>query len=214
MLPRAIPCANTLELNKSKINGHFVPPRELLPQSRYAKSWGHLMATPTLGTYLRRLKQAMAAEALAPCSDRELVERFRSGRDEDAFRAILERHGPMVFQVCRRVLAAAADVEDAFQATFLVLVRRGHTIRRQSSLGSWLHGVARRTALKLRSQADRQRRRERTTARAEGDGISDETTWGELRGILDEELERLPEASREPRTKSGPRPPTAFVASG
>jgi RNA polymerase sigma factor (sigma-70 family) len=173
-------------------------PRGLLPQSKHANGWEHVMATATLGTYLRRLKQAMAAEALAPCSDRELVERFCSSRDDDAFRAIIERHGPMVFQVCRRVLAAPADVEDAFQATFLVLVRRGHTIRQQASLGSWLHGVARRTALKLRIQADRQRRREEQTAKSDRDPITDDTAWGELRSILDEELQRLPEINRAP----------------
>lgn len=154
------------------------------------------MAATTLGTFLRGLKQAMATEALAGCSDRDLVERFRSGRDDAAFRAVLERHGPMVYQVCRRALNSAADVEDAFQATFLVLVRRGHTIRRHSSLASWLHGVAHRTALKLRTQADRRRRREARSARTTPAGLADDTTWGELRGLLDEELQRLPELCR------------------
>src|SRR5262245_28158646 len=154
------------------------------------------MAAATLGKFLRGLKQAMAAEALAGCSDRELVERFRSGRDEAAFRAVLERHGPMVYQVCRRALTSPADVEDAFQATFLVLVRRGHTIRKHASLASWLHGVARRTALKLRTQADRRKHREARTARPVAAGLADDTTWGELRGLLDEELQRLPEGCR------------------
>jgi RNA polymerase sigma factor (sigma-70 family) len=154
------------------------------------------MAATTLPTFLNRLKQAMAGEALAACSDRELVERLRAGRDDAAFRAVLERHGPMVFQVCRRALNSTADVEDAFQATFLVLVRRGHTIRRHTSLASWLHGVARRTALKLRTQASRRRRRETRSARPASVGLADDTTWGELRGLLDEELERLPEACR------------------
>jgi len=154
------------------------------------------MAAPTLGAFLRQLSQAMAAEALADCPDRDLVERVRAGRDELAFRAILERHGLMVFRVCRRVLASPADAEDAFQATFLVLVRRGHTIRRRASLAAWLHGVAHRTALKLRAQADRRRRREDRAARRAAGGIPEDTPWGEVRAILDEELGRLPEASR------------------
>jgi RNA polymerase sigma factor (sigma-70 family) len=156
------------------------------------------MATPSLGTYLHRLKLAMAAEALADCSDRELVDRLRSDQDDGAFRAILERHGPMVYQVCRRVLSSQADVEDAFQATFLVLVRRGHTIRRRASLASWLHGVAHRTAIKLRTQAGRRRRREEKVARGDAAVLRDDTTWGELRAILDEELGALPDACRAP----------------
>jgi RNA polymerase sigma factor (sigma-70 family) len=156
------------------------------------------MATPTLGTFLRSLKQAMGAEALASCSDRELVEQFRSARGDAVFRAILERHGPMVLQVCRRVLSSPTDVEDAFQATFLILIRRGHTVRRHSSLASWLHGVAWRSALKLRTQSDRRRRREARTAESTPTAVTDDTTWGELRGILDEELQRLPETFRAP----------------
>lgn len=153
------------------------------------------MATPTLGTFLRRLKQAMTAETLASCSDVELIERFRESRDEGVFQAILDRHGPMVFQVCRRVLSSQPDIEDAFQATFLILIRRGHTIRRRASLGSWLHGVAHRTSLKLRAQSDR-RRRETPPRCGEPVDVNDDMSWRELRGILDEELQRLPEASR------------------
>src|SRR5262245_23042755 len=156
------------------------------------------MATPTLGTFLRRLKQAMSAETLAGCSDRDLIERFRAGRDEAAFHAILERHGPMVFQVCRRALASPSDVEDAFQATCLILARKGHAIRKHTALGSWLHGVAHRSALKLRTQSDRRRRRETASANGEAVQVTDDTTWGELRGILDEEMQRLPETVRAP----------------
>jgi RNA polymerase sigma factor (sigma-70 family) len=140
----------------------------------------------------------MSAETLAACSDRELVEQFRANRDEAAFQAILDRHGPMVFQVCRRALSSTADVEDAFQATFLILVRRGHTIRKNASLGSWLHGVARRTAIKLRTQSDRRVRREARSANGKPAHVTDDTKWGDLRGILDEELARLPETVRAP----------------
>jgi RNA polymerase sigma factor (sigma-70 family) len=156
------------------------------------------MATPTLGIFLQRLKQSMSAEALASRSDAELIEQFRAHRDDAAFRAILDRHGPMVFQVCRRVLDSQADIEDAFQATFLILVRRGHTIRRSASLGSWLHGVAHRTALKLRTQSNRRRMRELKACGPELVDGKDDITWRELRGILDEELQRLPQTCRAP----------------
>ncbi len=156
------------------------------------------MPAPNLGSYLRRLQQAMAAETLAPCTDRDLVERFCASQDEVAFRAILDRHGAMVLNVCRRALNSTADIEDAFQATFLVLVRRGHAIRRPASLGSWLHGVARRTALKVRTEAACRTRHEQCRVAPERNDIGDESTWGEVRGILDEELARLPEANRAP----------------
>jgi RNA polymerase sigma factor (sigma-70 family) len=156
------------------------------------------MATPTLGTFLHRLKTAMATETLASRSDQELIEEFRAGRDEVIFRAIMERHGQMVFHVCRRVLASTTDVEDAFQSTFLTLIRRGHTVRRHASLASWLHGVAWRTALKLRTQSDRRRRREGKSAESKPTVVSDNTSWGELRRILDEELTHLPETVRTP----------------
>src|SRR5437868_5655112 len=72
----------------------------------------------------------------------QLLERFVTGRDEVAFEALVARHGPMVLGVCRRLLRDPMDVEDAFQATFLVLVRRAAAIRRRESLSPWLYGVA------------------------------------------------------------------------
>jgi RNA polymerase sigma factor (sigma-70 family) len=154
------------------------------------------MAGPTLGTYLRNLRQAMAAGALAACPDRELVSRLRAGPDDGAFRALLDRHGLMVLRVCRRVLSDPADVEDAFQATFLVLARRAGSIRRHSSIASWLHGVAHRTALKLRTEGARRKKRESHAARSVDHPTTDETPWGEVRTALDAELGRLPAASR------------------
>ena len=99
-------------------------------------------------------------ETMTGAGESQLLERFLSHGDEDAFEAIVRRHGPMVLGVCRRVLSDPNDVEDAFQATFLVLVKRAGSIRDRSVLGTWLHGVARRVAVRAGVNARRRRARE------------------------------------------------------
>src|SRR5438105_1790951 len=81
-------------------------------------------------------------------SDGELLEKYVTRRDDDAFAALVFRHGPMVLGVCRRILGNEADAEDAFQATFLVLVRKARSIRPRAMVSNWLYGVAHNTALK------------------------------------------------------------------
>src|SRR5262245_12603877 len=110
------------------------------------------MAPASMSTFLRRLARGMAAETLRDQSDRQLVERLLAGPDEAVFEAIVRRHGPMVYRVCWRVLQQEQDAEDAFQATFLILAQQVRTVRRPASLASWLHGIARRVALKARAQ--------------------------------------------------------------
>jgi RNA polymerase sigma factor (sigma-70 family) len=88
-------------------------------------------------------------------SEGELLDRFVRARDESAFEALVARHGPMVLGVCRQLLRDPNDVDDAFQATFLVLVRKAATLRRCDLLGNWLYGVAMRVAMRARSQAAR-----------------------------------------------------------
>jgi RNA polymerase sigma factor (sigma-70 family) len=126
-------------------------------------------------------------------SDGDLLERFVRTRDASAFAVLVQRHGPMVLAVCRRVLRSTQDAEDAFQATFLVLVRRAATVRPPGAVGGWLHGVARRTALDARRAEARRRAREARTARnSEYAPLPDP----DLREVLDVELAALPEKHR------------------
>jgi RNA polymerase sigma factor (sigma-70 family) len=97
-------------------------------------------------------------------TDGQLLRRFIEQRDESAVEALVRRHGPMVWGVCRRVLGSHHDAEDAFQATFLVLVRKAASVRQPEQVGNWLFGVAHQTALKARTMRARRRTRERQVA--------------------------------------------------
>src|SRR5437870_3032798 len=133
---------------------------------------------------LRKLLDSQVAKDL---TDGELLARFAAQRDEAAFAALMNRHGPLVFGVCRHVLRHDHDAEDAFQGTFLVLARKARTIHRLSSVAGWLHGVAYRVSLKARQSAARRRRRETQTARADVDRAPLHEGWRELQAMLDEE---------------------------
>src|SRR6516162_888500 len=95
-----------------------------------------------LGFVFEHIRRLAGLAAAADQPDRELLSRFSSLRDEAAFAALLQRHGPLVVNVCQRVLGNSHDADDAFQATFLVLARKAGSIRRSESVGSWLYGVA------------------------------------------------------------------------
>ncbi len=110
---------------------------------------------------LRHIRRLVAAHTVKPLQDQELLRRFVARRAETAFAALMQRHGPMVLGVCRRLLGDAHDAEDTCQATFLVLARRAGSIRKQGSLGSWLHGVAYRLAQKAKGAITRRRTHER-----------------------------------------------------
>jgi RNA polymerase sigma factor (sigma-70 family) len=129
--------------------------------------------------------------------DALLLRRFVAARDEVAFAAIVERHGPMVLGVARRAVADVHLAEDVCQATFLILVRKAASVRRASSLASWLHGVSLRLAHKARAKANRDCRPD-IRPRAAVAEPADDLTWRELRRVLDEELARLPERYRLP----------------
>ena len=152
-----------------------------------------------LGTVLlRRVCRFAAAENTNHLADAELLGRFLAQRDEAAFEALVRRHGPMVWGICRRLLRDEHAAEDAFQAVFLVLVRSAASIRKQASIASWLHGVARRLALKANARANRQRECESRVEQKASLDPADEVTLREAQAILDEELARLPEKYRDP----------------
>jgi RNA polymerase sigma factor (sigma-70 family) len=155
------------------------------------------MNTPHAG-FARHLRTLVARQAADVLSDRQLLENFRTQRSEDAFAALVRRHGPMVLGVCRRVLGDLHDAEDAFQATFLTFVRRAASIRKPDSVGSFLHGVARHLAAKLKARVARRAAHERRLASRRPDHRTDDITWRELRAALDEGLARLPEKYRGP----------------
>jgi RNA polymerase sigma factor (sigma-70 family) len=156
------------------------------------------MVQSTLNDVLQHLRSLCATEAIRDLGDDELLERFLARREETSFAILVQRHGPMVLGVCRRVLKDAHAAEDAFQAAFLVLVRRSASIRKRGSLASWLHGVAQRIARRARAQEAAQRRRERRAGEMPRTEALDERTWQELRSILDEEIGALPERYRAP----------------
>lgn len=134
----------------------------------------------------------------ADLRDGQLLECFLSRRDEGAFEALVRRHGPMVWGVCRRVLRTLHDTEDAFQATFLVLARKAASIHPRDAVGNWLYGVAYRTALRARSRNARRPEKERNAVdRSESYSATDES-WQELLPHLDRELSRLPDKYRLP----------------
>ena len=148
-----------------------------------------------VAAYIRRV--ALLEEGCRP-TDGELLEAFLAQRDDSAFEALLRRHGPMVLGVCRRTLRNPHDAEDAFQATFLVLVRKASTIRPSEMVGNWLYGVAFRTAMKTRAMNMRRRVKERNAqaiARPEN-GV--EVPDDKLLSLLDEEISRLPDKYRAP----------------
>ena len=166
------------------------------------------MATAKLSTLVTRLQRRLSAPSDPDTTDADLLARFLSNRDEEAFALIVRRHGPMVFGVCRRVTGNHHLAEDAFQAVFVVLAAKAGAVRPRSALPAWLYGVAYRTALRARTMSDRRRRH---LARSQGSGVRSQNgepvadsslspdsclLTTELAAILDEEIARLPEHLR------------------
>jgi len=157
------------------------------------------MARPNSSAILRQIHTLFTAGTCSGLSDRQLLEQFVARRDaisESAFAVLVQRHGPMVLGVCRRILADPHDVEDAFQATFLVLVRKAGSIRVEGSVGRWLFGVATRVAARARASGQRRRGRERSgldRLEIETDPVSSTAVdRAEIQAIVTEELGKLP----------------------
>ena len=144
----------------------------------------------------RQLRLLLGAKHGSDLSDGQLLKRFIDHRDEDAFTALVRRHGKLVLGVCRRVLNHAQDAEDVFQATFLILARKACSIRRREAVGSWLYQTAYRLAQKTRARAEQERRREDRVAAAAQTNPVDDVGWREVRDIIDAEVARLPDKNR------------------
>jgi RNA polymerase sigma factor (sigma-70 family) len=144
---------------------------------------------------LRHVHQLMAVHADDQLTDHQLLERFRLQRDEAAFALLVRRHGPMVLGVCRRVLHHEQDAEDAFQAAFLILARKAGAIRR-IEVGGFLYRVAYHLAIRARANTAKRRQRDkRREAMSAADPLTD-VTWREVRHVVDEEVQRLPDSLR------------------
>ncbi len=116
-----------------------------------------------MGTVVRGLGRLFASGGMTGMTEGQLLDRFVTRRDEEAFEALVARHGPMVLAVCGRLLTDPNDVDDAFQATFLVLVQKAGSLRRQDLLGNWLFGVAYRVSARARATAARRHEAETAT---------------------------------------------------
>ncbi len=154
------------------------------------------MARAPIGDTLRQIGRLFAGGAVAGQSDAALLRRFVAERDEEAFAGLVARHGPMVLAVCRGALRDPGDLEDAFQATFLVLVRRAGSIWVDESLGGWLYRVARRVALRANADAIKRRARERQGVDMDAIAGREAASADRPEAALHDEIARLPEGLR------------------
>ncbi len=147
-------------------------------------------------TAIDRATRLVASSALDEATDLELLARFLADRNDLAFGTLVRRHGPLVWGVCRNLLPSEADAEDAFQATFLALVRGANRIRRPAALGAWLHSVAGRVCRNSLRSLARRRKHERSAAIGEADTTLAESTWDRWQHAVHAEVAGLPEQLR------------------
>jgi len=157
-----------------------------------------MAAKAHLETAIRHIRRLAACEDTKDRTDRQLLHDFSVQRDQTAFAALVRRHGAMVFGVCQHVLHHPQDAEDAFQATFLVLAQSAPDIRKRDAVASWLHGVAYRTAMRAKRDLARRRLHERQTMAMAKTQPHWDLALLDLQGIVDEEIQRLPEKYRAP----------------
>src|SRR5262245_41485786 len=156
------------------------------------------MSTRTLSAVLNSTRRSPTRGPDGGPADCELLRAFVDTANPAAFEALVCRHGPMVFRLCRRLLGNAPDADDAFQATFLLLARRAGSIRNAQSLAGWLHGVAYRMAADTRRAASRRRKYEGRVAPAPPTDPAVAAACREIQAALEEEIGALPPADREP----------------
>lgn len=156
------------------------------------------MVNGGLSAILGHLHRAVRVGDNLSRSDADLLSRFVDAHDELAGEALVRRHAFLVWNVCRRILHEDSNAEDAFQAVFLTLVRKAHTIGQRASVASWLHKVAYRIALEARRQAVRRSAREVPVMEHHLSRPGDDAALRELRPVIDEEVCRLPEKYRAP----------------
>src|SRR5262245_18945855 len=142
------------------------------------------------------LRRAARRQGDGGLTDGQLLARFIEHREPAAVAALVQRHGPMVWGVCRRILRNHHDAEDAFQATFLVLVRKAVSIRQREMMANWLYGVAHQTAMKARTILAKRRTREKQGTAMPEPQAPEQDTRNDLQPLLDQELSRLPDRYR------------------
>jgi RNA polymerase sigma factor (sigma-70 family) len=156
------------------------------------------MATAPTGTVIGQLRRIILRHDTVGKTDGQLLSCFIDAKDEMAFAELVHRHGPMVLGVCRRVLGNHHDAEDAFQATFLILVRKASFVRARERVANWLHGVALRTAMKAKTMTAKRQVREKQVADLSEPEAAHQNEWHDQLHVLDQELNGLPENYRLP----------------
>ena len=156
------------------------------------------MANGQLNGVIQNLRRSALMSDEGGLTDAQLLDAFILHAEEAAFEALVRRHAPMVWGVCLRVLGHSHDAEDAFQACFLVLVRKADSIWPRAMVGNWLYGVACRTALKAKGVAAKRRAREKQVDDMPAKEVHDEKVWSDLKPLLDRELDRLADKYRVP----------------
>ncbi|SIO58697.1 RNA polymerase sigma factor, sigma-70 family [Singulisphaera sp. GP187] len=156
------------------------------------------MANGLGGAVLPQIQRIFHGGTLAGLTDGQLLERFATRNDQAAFEALLARYGPLVLTVCRNLLRDRDDVEDAFQATLLVLVRKAGAIQLEASLGPWIYSVAYRVAIRARANRTLRIRRENAMADLDPQAPAGDLDGHDVAPLLHDELARLPERLRAP----------------
>jgi RNA polymerase sigma factor (sigma-70 family) len=153
------------------------------------------MAVHRLSKVIQTLRRATHPDETS-VSDSQLLDQFIQYEDEYAFAALVRRHSPMVWGVCRRIVAHHQDAEDAFQATFLVLARKAMSIRPRAMVANWLFGVAQRTALKAKTMAAKRHTREKQVTTMPEPETARQNSWENVESVIDQELASLPDKYR------------------